>query len=194
MSAEHGLDVPSMDQTGAANQNQKSGTKEVVPITTATVRPWQIYVIMAYYMAMIIGAVVLLACLILNEDWLLKEDRMRLLATMAFLASGAVIGSILYQIRMLFRYYVKSDKFDVRWLSKYYTAPIEAVGLSLAVMSLIQSGGIMLGGQHFTLGDGKPFAAFGLGALIGFGIREVVGWVGNLTRTMFSADTHRSSE
>jgi hypothetical protein len=31
----------------------------------------------------------------------------------------------------------------------------------------------------------STFAGFGLGGLLGFGIREVVGWLGNVTTTMF---------
>ena len=73
---------------------------------------------------------------------------------------------------MLFRFYIKTTDFDSKWLAKYYRAPIEAVGLALAAMSLIQSGGVALGGQTFDFAHGKLFAAFGVGAVIGFSIRE----------------------
>jgi hypothetical protein len=49
--------------------------------------------------------------------------------------------------------------------------------LALAIVSLIESGAIVLGGQGFDFSKGKPFAVFGIGALVGFGIREVVGWL-----------------
>jgi len=38
--------------------------------------------------------------------------------------------------------------------------------------------------------EGNTFVAFGIGALVGFGIREVVGWLGNLVKTMFPSDSH----
>jgi hypothetical protein len=60
--------------------------------------------------------------------------------------------------------------------------------LALAIVSLIESGAIVLGGQGFDFSKGKPFAVFGIGALVGFGIREVVGWLGNVTKTMFPTD------
>lgn len=195
MSAEHDADIRPSDQIEPSGQIPKNGTKEIATIVTPPeVSARQIYAIVAYYMVLLLGAITLLVFLVLKEELHVNEERPRLLASMGFLATGAIVGSLLYQIRMLFRYYVKDDKhgkFDLRWLSKYVTAPWEAVGLALAVMSLIQSGGIMLGGQSFSVTGGKPFAAFGLGALIGFGIREVVGWVGNLTKTMFSPESNR---
>jgi hypothetical protein len=188
MSAEHSGDARSSSQVEPSGQIPK--TTEVATITPHAVTPRQIYGLVAYYMVLLVGSIVLLVYLVSNEEIHVNEERPRLLVSMGFLASGAIIGSILYQIRTLFKYYVKDkDKtFDKRWLSKYVTAPLESVGLALAVMSLIQSGGVMLGGQSFSLSGGKPFAAFGLGALIGFGIREVVGWVGNLTKTMFAPE------
>lgn len=60
--------------------------------------------------------------------------------------------------------------------------------MALAILSLIQSGSIALGGSGFEFAQAKPFAAFGFGALVGFGIREVVGWLANLAKTTFPTD------
>jgi hypothetical protein len=161
--------------------------------------PRIIYAIMAYYMALFIGCIAVVVLLIWNAGSILTpspvapaEDPLlnkRLLASMTFLVSGAMVGSILYQIRMLFRSYIKFANFDQRWIPKYFSAPVEAAGLALVIVSLLEGGAIVLGGQGFEFSHGKPFAAFGIGALIGFGIREVVGWLGNVARTVFPTDT-----
>ncbi len=57
------------------------------------------------------------------------------------------------------------------------------------VASLIESGAIILGGTGFDFSKGKPFATFGIGALVGFGIREVIGWLGTVAKTMFPTDS-----
>ena len=160
------------------------------------IHPRQIYGLMAYYMALLIGAIVLMIYLVSSENPTSKDEKTRLLVSMGFLASGAVVGSILYQIRILFKFYIKEKKgsFDPRWLSKYITAPLEAVGLALAVMSLVQSSGVILGGHSVDVGTEKPFAAFGFGALVGFGIREVVGWVGSLTKAMFPTEEKKEKD
>ena len=46
----------------------------------------------------------------------------------------------------------------------------------------------MFGGKNFALEIDRAFTFFGLGALIGFGIREVVGWLGNLAKTTFPTE------
>src|SRR5262249_50720563 len=144
----------------------------------------QIYALMTYYLVLLIGCIAVIVLLIWKGGSILKADltddslmNMRLLASMAFLVSGAIVGSILYQIRVLFRSYIKLANFDSRWLPKYISAPVEAAGLALAIVALIEGGAVVLGGQGFDFSRGKPFAAFGIGALIGFGIREVVGWL-----------------
>jgi hypothetical protein len=73
---------------------------------------------------------------------------------------------------------------------------MEAAGLALVIASLIEGGAIVLGGQGFDFSHGKPFPSFGIGALIGFGIREVVGWLGTVIRVVFPTDipTSRSGE
>ena len=82
-------------------------------------------------------------------------------------------------------YITSPTDFDSRWLAKYISAPIEAVGLAFAIVSVVESGAVVLGGQGFNFSQGKPFASFGFGALVGFGIREVVGWLGAVTKTVF---------
>jgi len=161
----------------------------------------QVCALMAYYVALLIASITLILFLIWWEGVPLDipngvgtpsvgtpEARRRVLATMAFLVSGAVVGSVLYHTRMLFRFYIKANAFDSRWLVKYVSAPAEAAGLALAIVSILESGAVALGGPGFHFSQGKPFAAFGVGALVGFGIREVIGWLGTVTKTVFPTD------
>ena len=193
------LDVPSVGAVERSSQGSLVAIDEHASAAASAISPRTVYAIMVYYMALLIACFVALVLLIWNagpiltpplpsavEDPLLNK---RLLASMTFLVSGAVVGSILYQIRMLFRSYIKTADFDSRWVPKYLSAPIEAAGLALVIASLLQGGAIVLGGQGFEFSHGKPFAAFGVGALIGFGIREVVGWLGTVARTVFPTDT-----
>jgi hypothetical protein len=115
------------------------------------------------------------------------QKRHKALISMAFLITGAIVGSVLYLIQKLFRFYVKEANFDPRWLGKYYSAPWESAALALAVMSIVQGGAVFLGGSGIDFSAGKPFTVLGFGAVVGFGVREVVGWVGGVTKSMFPA-------
>lgn len=143
-----------------------------------------IYVLVGYYVTLLALAITLLIVLILRQH----NVNPPLLAMAGFEAAGAIIGSVLYQIRMLFRYYITAGKFDSRWVGKYISAPWESVALALVVLSLLQGGGVLMGGGKVNVTEDNAFAMFGIGALFGFGIREVVGWLGNLSKTMFPTE------
>ena len=72
---------------------------------------------MAYYIALLIGSIALMVLIILKAD--LAQEKSHLLASMGFLMSGAIVGSVFYQIRMLFRFYIKYPNFDLRWVGVY---------------------------------------------------------------------------
>lgn len=109
-----------------------------------------------------------------------------LLRTIGFTFVGGFLGNILYQIRILFYFYTK-DRYDPRWFGKYITSPWEAAGMALVVLSLIRGGVALFGGSTGTEVDAvNNFAAIGTGALVGFGMRDVVGWLGSLVQTMFT--------
>ena len=111
-----------------------------------------------------------------------------LLPGMIFLITGAIMGSVLYHIRVLFRYYVKSGFYSYRWFAKYVSAPWESAAMSLVVFALVRGGLALLGGPPAeSAGSTSYFSSFGIGALVGFGMRDVVGWLENLVRTMFVA-------
>lgn len=116
------------------------------------------------------------------------EEDLALLRTIGFSLVGGFLGSVLYQIRLLYRYYLKFNKYDHRWIGKYVTAPWESAVMSMIVLALIRGGVTLFGGSQGTeVNDTNNFAAFGVGALVGFGMRDVVGWIGDLVRTMFKA-------
>ncbi len=109
-----------------------------------------------------------------------------ILRTIGFTMVGGFLGSVLYQIRLLFQFYVKTDVYDYRWMGKYVSAPWESAVMAMIVLALIRGGVALFGGSQGTeVNDTNNFAAFGVGALVGFGMRDVVGWIGGLVRTMF---------
>lgn len=109
-----------------------------------------------------------------------------LLRTIGFTITGGFLGSILYHIRVLFHYYAKR-KYDPRWFGKYLTAPWEGASLAMVVLALIRGGVTVFGGSTGTdVTAASNFAAFGVGALVGFGMRDVVGWLGYLIQNMFT--------
>jgi putative flippase GtrA len=106
MSAKHGVDVVPVGQDELSNQG--SLFKHAIE-AKAAVTQRQVYALMAYYMALLIGCIALITFMIVNNDGSVfkdasEPDSKRLLQSMAFLLSGAVVGSVLYQIRMLFRF------------------------------------------------------------------------------------------
>jgi hypothetical protein len=105
---------------------------------------------------------------------------------MVFAIAGGILGSVLYNIRTLFHYYLKKKEFNYRWLAIYISAPWESAVMALLVFALIQGGLALLGGLPATDNTSTSrFASFGIGALVGFGMRNVVDWMEELTGTMF---------
>ena len=110
-----------------------------------------------------------------------------LIRTIGFTIVGGILGSLLYHIRVLYYFYAQRKNYDPDWLGKYITAPWEGAGMALVVLSLIRGGVAVFGGSMGTDVTGASnFAAFGTGALVGFGMRDVVGWIGSLIQTMFT--------
>jgi len=62
-----------------------------------------------------------------------------LLRTIGFTMVGGLLGSTLYQIRVLFYYYAKK-RYDPRWFGKYVTSPLEGAGMAVVVLALIRGG------------------------------------------------------
>lgn len=112
-----------------------------------------------------------------------------LLKPISYTIIGGFLGSLLYNIRQLFRHYCAKGKerYDSHWFGKYITGPWEGGALALIVLAMIRGGVAVFGGSPGA--DVEPvasFAAFSTGALVGFGMRDVVGWIGDIVETMFT--------
>ena len=122
----------------------------------------------------------------------LQDD---LLKVIGYIVVGSIFGSILYQIRELYRHYLKKKNYDYRWLGKYISAPWESAAMSLVVLAILRGGVALFGGQQGSeVNLTNNFAAFGTGALVGFGMRDVVGWLGNIVRSVFVSERSRVPE
>jgi hypothetical protein len=195
MSTNLSVDASQGAPTSADNPNTKSAINENALAAMTVIDPRKIHALLAYYVVLLIVSIAVVVLIIVKTDVMLKADaapdKEHLLASLAFLVSGAIVGSVLYHIRMLSRYYIKEQNFNSKWVGKYITGPIEAVGLALAILSIIQGGAAALGGSGIDFGKGRPFAAFGFGALVGFGIREVVGWLATLAKSTFPTEPEK---
>jgi hypothetical protein len=154
----------------------------------------QIYILIVYYFILLLFNFWFLLDIWSSGFTLLRWIGIReqaladpLLRTINFTIIGGFIGSILYQIRIMFHFHT-AGRYDPRWFGKYLTAPWEAGAMALVVLALIRGGVSVFGGSTGTdVTAVNNFAAFGTGALVGFGMRDVVGWLGNLVQTMFSS-------
>jgi hypothetical protein len=110
-----------------------------------------------------------------------------LLRTILFTIVGGIMGNVLYLVRQLYNHYAKIRDYDPRWFGKYITGPWEGAGMAMVVLALIRGGVAVFGGSTDSdVTAVSNFAAFGTAALVGFGMRQVVGWLEGLVRTMFT--------
>ena len=123
-----------------------------------------------------------------------ENARAQVLEALSLTIVGGFWGSILYSIKMLFNYYAKQKRFDKEWFGKYLTAPFEGAGLAIIVLAIIRGGVAVFGGTIGT--ETTPvndFTTFATAALVGFGMRDVVGWLEKLVRNMFAEETKERS-
>lgn len=130
MAPKHGAEVRPVSQIEGADQIEHIATDQDASSAKSVVSPRQIHALMAYYVALLLGCMVLIIVIIMEADLTQNppqgatQVRNHLLASLGFLISGAIVGSVLYQIRMLYRFYIKSGGFDSRWVGKYISAPL----------------------------------------------------------------------
>jgi hypothetical protein len=163
---------------------------------------WQVNALIAYFILMLLGGFWFLLDVWSGNFTILRGFGLSgeiltdpLLKTIGYTMVGAVFGSVLFQIRSLFNFYLKSGKYDPRWIGKYISAPWESAAMALVVLSLIRGGVALFGGSSGTdVNATNNFAAFGTGALVGYGMRDVVKWLGRLVISMFRTDEEEDSE
>ena len=190
--------VPIKGLTKAAADQKHSGAED----TEATERRhfWQVHGMIVYYLALIVGLFWLLV-----DVWSGNLNSMRflgvggaqleepLLKTINFTVIGAMFGNVLFQIRSLFSFYLEDEgkNYDERWLGKYIIGPFESAALALVVLALIRGGVTLFGGESGPAATStNNFAAFGIGSLIGFGMRDAVTWLRTVASTMFNSNGH----
>lgn len=159
---------------------------------------WQVNGMIIYYLALILGLFWLLVDVWsgnLNAMQFLgvggEQIQEPLLKTINYTVIGAMFGNVLFQIRSLFTFYLEDDgaNYDERWLGKYIIGPFESAALALVVLALIRGGVSLFGGESGPLTSStNNFAAFGVGSLIGFGMRDAVIWLRTMASTMFNSN------
>ena len=159
------------------------------PETPATQR---LMGLIAYFLALLLLALGGLVYLLLLANF--SSTSAEILRTLGFTGAGAMIGSVLYQVRAVFRRYYNGQNHEHIWLGECLSAPWESVALAVVALSLIRATAFLLGGY---VAGGAPapvnpdvaktygFIAFGAGALVGFGTHELTGWLRNLMKAMF---------
>ncbi len=170
----------------------ESVDSNVKRVKTSEVPPAQrLMGLVSYFLALLLLALGGLVYLLLLANF--SSTSLEIVRTLGFVAAGAMIGSVLYQIRRLFRRYYENQNHEQVWMGECLSAPWEAVGLATVVLSLIRGGAFLLGGYaasapgpvNADTARAFGFVAFGAGALVGFGTREVVLWLRTLMKTMF---------
>ncbi len=159
---------------------------------------FQIRCFVLYYTALLVINLIGLGWLWQNAElvqamatpsWL-KELVLPLLTTML----GGAMGNVMYNIRVMYQHYIKRGDYDPKWWGKYFSGPFEAAVLALVVYALLRGGVAAMAGLPMNMEPPTDamgttvLAALGLGALVGFSIRDVVGWLQSLSETLFRHD------
>jgi len=149
--------------------------------------------LVAYFLALMLLALGGVVYLLLLANY--SSAAHEILRTLGFMGCGAMIGSVLFQIRTLFRRYYEGQNHQQGWLGECLSTPWESVALAAVTLSLIRGGAFLLGG--YASGSAAPvapdlakaygFVAFGAGAMIGFGTREMTAWLRNIMHAVFPA-------
>ena len=156
--------------------------------------------LVAYFLALLLLALGGVVYLLLLANY--SSAAHEILRTLGFMGCGAVIGSVLLQIRILFRRYYEGQNHEQGWLGECLSTPWESIALAAVSLSLIRGMAFLLGG--YASGSSTPvapdvakaygFVAIGAGALVGFGSREIAAWLRNIMRAMFPTGTPDANE
>src|SRR5574337_646142 len=100
--------------------------------------------LVAYFLALLLLALGGVVYLLLLANY--SSASHEILRTLGFMACGSVIGSVLHQIRILFRRYYEGQNHEQGWLGECLSTPWESVALAAVILSLIRGGAFLLGG------------------------------------------------
>ncbi len=128
------------------------------------------------------------------QQWAASQWLQELILPLFTTMLGGMMGNVLYSIRVMYQHYIKRRDYDPRWWGKYFSGPFEAAVLALVVYALLRGGVASMAGLSpaADIPQGQEstvmLSALGLGALVGFSIRDVVGWLQALSKTLFRHD------
>ena len=190
-----------MSATGTklATEADSTPSHQELPVTPAklAVSHAQILRLLSYYTGLVVVAGTVVGFLLFHE-LNTESASLHLARALAFIVSGALIGSVLYHIRELYSHYLKKEDYDPRWIGKYMSGPWEAAALATVVYSLIRGESAIFTGATTLGGEKAPkiddFGLFGLGGLIGFGMRDAVGWLASVATHVFPTKSSESDE
>ena len=151
-----------------------------------------------YYTVLLVLSLLALGFLWQNasvvQQWAAPQWLQALILPLFTTMLGGMMGNVLYSIRVMYNHYIKKRDYDPKWWGKYFSGPFEAAVLALVVYALLRGGVASMTGLSLTseVAPGQEgtvmLSALGLGALVGFSIRDVVGWLQALSKTLFRHD------
>ena len=110
----------------------------------------------------------------------------------AFTLLAGALGGVINGLRSTIHYH---EKFERRHTWKYFCAPWMGATLALFVFALLRTGMDVLGGDSAgTVGNGQVLSNFSVGALVGYGSKDVFVWLDARVTKLFNATaTHNST-
>jgi len=123
---------------------------------------------------------------ILNID--IKNRGLEIFKTFGYTMVGGALGSILYHIYKIIGYYALGT-YNARWIPKHLLCPLEGAILALIVVCIMKSGLATFNGGNISVQDSSiaNFFSFGIGGIIGYGLRHVVRWLQDITKAIFKS-------
>jgi len=109
---------------------------------------------------------------------------------MVYAVIGGGLGGTINGIRSFIGWHAERKAFNRRYVWKYISQPLIGVALATMVYALFRSGIVTLGG-NFTPDDNftnQVLAAFGIGAITGYGSRRTLIWLDNVVKKVFGIE------
>lgn len=178
-----------------ASGSQAAGQKMVDPLNSVIINVIAIYYLVVLFLAFRVLLDLWSGSYVIAQGLGMQPDDLQepLLKMVSFVAVGGTLGGIQYNMRMLYQK-AKKNEFDRMWIGKYVTMPLESAGMAVIILALLQGGIAAVSGGGLPETGGNNFAPLGLGALVGMGMRDVVGWVDDKVLAVFKSDRGKAAE
>jgi hypothetical protein len=109
---------------------------------------------------------------------------------MVYAVIGGGLGGTINGIRSFIGWHAERKAFNRRYVWKYISQPLIGVALAAMVYALFRSGIVTVGG-NFTTDDNftnQILAAFGIGAISGYGSRSAIKCMDKLVKKVFGLE------